>query len=313
MSQIKTPDHHLQQPNQPPFPTLLSWLTRVLKGLLIGIGAILPGLSGGVLMVIFGIYDPLIRFLGNLRKNFFKNLTFFIPVGIGGLLGILLFSGAVSAAFGRFEAQFVCLFVGFVAGTLPSLYKEAGKKGRGPLAYTVMTAMAVLVFVLMLIGDKTLTELTPNTPVWVLSGALVGLGFVVPGLSPSNFLMYFGLYKKMTDAISAMQLGVIIPLLLGVILCVLLFAKLVSWLFDRYYAVLYHGIVGLVIGSSLALFPTIIVPAFGADKLSQSGLTLAGALIFAAALLVIGTVLSYLFSLLEKRYPRESDAAASKD
>ncbi|NJP41271.1 DUF368 domain-containing protein [Oscillospiraceae bacterium HV4-5-C5C] len=312
MSQIQT-SVKKQPESDPPFPPILSWLTRVMKGLLIGIGAILPGLSGGVLMVIFGIYDPLIRFLGNLRKNFFKNLAFFIPVGIGGLLGILLFSGAVSAAFGRFEAQFVCLFVGFVAGTLPSLYKEAGKKGRGPLAYGVMVVMAVLVFVLMLIGDKTLTEVTPNTPIWVLSGALVGLGFVVPGLSPSNFLMYFGLYKKMTDAISAMQLGVILPLLLGVILCVLLFAKLVSWLFDRYYAVLYHGIVGLVIGSSLALFPTIIVPAFSGSKLSQSGLSLTGALIFAVVLLIVGTVLSYLFSLLEKRYPKEREDTIIKE
>lgn len=89
-----------------------AWLVRLLKGIAVGIGFILPGLSGGVLAVIFKIYDPLIRFLANMRNRFVKNVLYFIPVGIGAVIGVVLFSIVVAAAFGKYEAAFVCLFIG---------------------------------------------------------------------------------------------------------------------------------------------------------------------------------------------------------
>lgn len=75
------------------------WFLRLVKGVLIGIGFITPGLSGGVLAVIFGLYEPLMRFLGNLKENFIKNALFFIPVGIGGIIGVVAFAAAVDWAF----------------------------------------------------------------------------------------------------------------------------------------------------------------------------------------------------------------------
>ena len=96
------------------------WFIRFLKGVAVGIGAILPGLSGGVLAVIFNIYDPLLKFLGNMKQHFKKNVLYFIPVGIGGVLGVVLFSLFVEQAFGKYSAQFTCLFIGFVAVNSPS-------------------------------------------------------------------------------------------------------------------------------------------------------------------------------------------------
>jgi len=87
----------------------------------------------------------------------------------------------------------------------------------------------------------------PSFRIWLMSGALIGLGVVVPGMSPSNFLIYLGLYDLMAAGISKLDLGVIIPLILGGIACVLLFARLVSWLFKKFYAVMYHTILGIVI------------------------------------------------------------------
>lgn len=106
---------------------LTDWLIRLIKGIIVGIGFILPGLSGGVLAVIVGMYDPLIRFLANLKERFLKNLLFFLPFAIGAAIGIVLFAVVVEKAFGKYAAQFVCLFLGFVAGTFPSLYRTAGK------------------------------------------------------------------------------------------------------------------------------------------------------------------------------------------
>ena len=72
--------------------SITDWLLRLVKGVIIGIGFITPGLSGGVLAVVFGIYEPLMRFLANLKEKFVKNLLFFIPVGIGGVIGVVAFS-----------------------------------------------------------------------------------------------------------------------------------------------------------------------------------------------------------------------------
>lgn len=281
------------------------WFIRLIKGCFVGIGFILPGLSGGVLAVIFGIYDPLIRFLANLRHQFIKNAVYFVPVLIGAAIGIVLFSVVVEKAFGKYAAQFVCLFVGFVAGTFPSLYKTAGKHGRKPSDILVFIASTLAIFTLMLIGGQQLTEVTPNLFVWLGSGLLMGFGLIVPGMSPSNFLIYFGLYDKMATGIKDFDFAVIIPLIIGFVVCVLLFAKVAAYLFKKHYAGMYHFILGMVVGSSLAIFPTVVFPAFSANQLAIAGLSFGGALAFCFILFIAGTIASYLFSKVEEKYPRE--------
>ncbi|NLX67113.1 MAG: DUF368 domain-containing protein [Bacteroidales bacterium] len=281
------------------------WFIRLLKGALVGIGFILPGLSGGVLAVIFGIYDPLIRFLANIRKKFMENVLYFLPVGIGAAIGIVLFAVVVEKAFGKYAALFVSLFVGFVAGTFPSLYKTAGQQGRRSSDIGILVVTSIALFALMLVGGQQLTEVTPNLLVWLGSGLLMGLGLIVPGMSPSNFLIYFGLYDKMAIGIKDFDFAVIIPLIIGFIICVLLFAKLASWLFRRYYSGMYHFILGMVVGSSLAIFPTVVFPAFTADQLTLAGLSFWGALLWSLLLFIVGTVASWLFSKVEEKYPRE--------
>lgn len=286
-----------------------AWFTRLLKGIAVGVGAILPGLSGGVLAVIFKLYDPLIRFLANMRRNFVKNMLFFIPVGIGVGLGILGFSVVVEAAFGKYAAQFTCLFIGFVIGTFPSLYRQAGRKGRSAKALAIMGLAALGIFILMYLGGESAwLQVQPSIPVWFGSGALIGLGVIVPGMSPSNFLIYFGLYDKMASGIKNFDMATIIPLAVGLIACVILLAKAAEWAFTRYYSGMYHFILGMVIGSSLAIFPTVVFPAFAPEGLSASGLSLTASIVFALVLLVVGVVASYLFSRVEDRYSGEREA-----
>lgn len=284
---------------------ITDWFIRLIKGIVVGIGFILPGLSGGVLAVIVGMYDPLIKFLANLKDKFLKNIMFFLPFAIGAAVGIVLFAVVVEKAFGKYAAQFVCLFVGFVAGTFPSLFKTAGKQGRKNKDFLVLILSAVGIFTLMLAGGKQLTEVNPHILSWLASGLLMGLGLIVPGLSPSNFLIYFGMYDKMATGIKDFDFAVIIPLVIGFILCVILFSKIAAYLFKKYYPGMYHFILGLVIGSSLAIFPTVVFPAFQSDQLATAGLSFTGALLFCLVLFVAGTVVSYLFSKLEEKYPRE--------
>jgi len=214
---------------------ITDWFIRLIKGIVVGIGFILPGLSGGVLAVIVGMYDPLIKFLANLKDKFLKNIMFFLPFAIGAAVGIVLFAVVVEKAFGKYAAQFVCLFVGFVAGTFPSLFKTAGKQGRKNKDFLILVLSALGIFALMLVGGKQLTEVNPNILSWLASGLLMGLGLIVPGLSPSNFLIYFGMYDKMATGIKDFDFAVIIPLVIGFILCVILFSKIAAYLFKKYY------------------------------------------------------------------------------
>lgn len=289
-----------------------AWVMRLVKGVLVGIGFILPGLSGGVLAVIFKIYDPMIRFLGNPRKDFGRNLRYFIPVGVGAAFGVLLFSIVVEAAFGRYAAQFTCLFIGFVIGTFPSLYATAGKQGRRGVHLAIMAIAAVAIFALMILGGRINLQVPPSIGAWAMSGALIGLGVIVPGMSPSNFLIYFGLYDKMAAGIADVNLSVIIPLFLGLVVCVLAFARLANWAFDTYYAGMYHAILGLVIGSSLAIFPVVVFPAYTRKGLDEAGLGLGTAVAFGIAMLVVGIIASYLFSRLEDSVADEREAIGAR-
>ncbi len=278
------------------------WLIRLLKGIAVGIGAILPGLSGGVLAVIFNLYEPLLRFLGNLKLNFKKNMLYFIPVGLGTGLGIILFSLFVEKAFGQYAALFTCLFIGFVAGTLPMLFRTAGREGRNNSDLVTLAIAAGIIFLIMVFGGSVAAQVTPSFLAWLLSGALIGFGVIVPGLSPSNFLIYFGLYDKMAAGISALHLDVILPLAIGLIACVFLFAKISNWLFNHYYSKMYHVILGTVIGSSLAIFPTVVFPSMTPEGLQAAGMTLPVALILAVLMFVGGTFFSFWFSRIEERY-----------
>lgn len=272
---------------------VIDWIIRLIKGALVGIGAILPGLSGGVLAVVFGLYEPLLRFLANLREKFFENVRFFLPVGIGGALGIIGFSAVVEFAFENYAAQFIWLFIGFISGTFPSLLKTSAKEGRKAWHWLILLGIAIgTYFFLHWIEGANLVTLRPSLGIWLLSGVLVGLGLVVPGMSPSNFLIYFGLYQPMASGIRQLDFGVIIPLALGVILCVLLFARLVSWLFKKAYAFMYHFILGIVVGSTAAIIP--------------SGVSGWGVIAACAVLFVLGAAGSFALSKLDEKYPHES-------
>ncbi len=272
--------------------SVVDWIVRLLKGILVGIGFITPGLSGGVLAVVFGLYEPLMRWLGNLKEKFIKNLRFFVPVGIGGVIGVVAFSAVVDFAFINYAAQFTWLFIGFITGTFPSLFITSGKQGRKPWHWVLLVVTAVgTVFLMRWMESIRTVNLAPSFLNWVLSGVLIGLGVVVPGMSPSNFLIYLGLYEPMASGISHLDLGVIIPLALGLIVCVLLFARLVSWLFKKFYTCMYHFILGIVVGSTIAIIPEGV----------RSWVIAVCALLFA-----IGTVISYVLAKLDEKYSHES-------
>ena len=107
---------------------MVDWLVRFLKGALIGTGFILPGVSGGALAAVFGLYERIIGFIAHITREFVKNVLFFIPVGLGALVGMFVLAHPLSFFLVQYEAQVLWGFIGCILGTVPALWKQAGKR-----------------------------------------------------------------------------------------------------------------------------------------------------------------------------------------
>lgn len=266
------------------------WMLRFVKGMFIGSGFILPGVSGGALAAVFGIYERIISFLAHITKNFKENVLFFIPVGLGGITGVFLLSFAVSFFLGNYETQVLWFFVGCILGTIPALWKQAGKQGRSGKHRIITAVTFVLSLIFLAYGEQLFSgQLPQNFGTWLLSGALIGLGVIVPGLSPSNFLVYFNMYGPMVDGIKTLDFGVLIPIAIGGAACVLLLSKAMDYVFSKAYTGLFHFILGVVFSSTLMIVPR------NFNYLS------AGTIVCVIAC-VLGIALGYWMSMLEERY-----------
>lgn len=265
----------------------MDWVFRFVKGMFIGTGAILPGVSGGALAAVFGIYERIIAFLADFRRDIKKNILFFFPVVLGGLFGMFALAHPLNYFLNSAPIQVLWCFIGCIAGTLPALYREAGKEGRKPRHLIITCCTAVLGVVLLWTARQFLNvEMPQNTGTWFLSGIIFALGMIVPGLSPSNFLMYFNLYEPMTAGIAGLDFSVIIPLGIGAVICVLLFARLMKKILKIAYAGVFHFIFGIVIASTVIIAPTDYTGV-------GSGVLFASALVFLAGL-AVGLFMSWL-------------------
>jgi putative membrane protein len=269
------------------------WILRFVKGIFIGSGFILPGVSGGALAAVFGIYERLISFFSNITKDFKKNVIFFIPVGLGACAGIFAFSFVVSYMLGNAATYSTWFFIGCVVGMVPALARQSGRKGRKPMHVALMLVVTALAyFLLRLLANTQFANLPQNIFTWLLAGGIIGLGVIVPGLSPSNLLLYMNLYEPMSDGIKGLNFGVIVPLFVGVFACVVLLSKLMEYIFSKAYATLYHIILGVVFASTLVIVP------FDFNYLSVGGLISLGACFAGAAL-------AYGMSKLDDKYKPE--------
>ena len=128
---------------------VLRLVLRVLQGMLIGVGAVLPGISGGVLCVVFGIYKPIMELLSSPIKKWKTHVPRLLPVIVGAVLGFLGVAKVLAFFLERYPDQSVCLFVGLIAGMLPSLFREAGEQGRTRGSWISLVAAFAVVLALL--------------------------------------------------------------------------------------------------------------------------------------------------------------------
>lgn len=272
---------------------LIAWMIQIFKGMLIGSGAILPGVSGGALAAIFGLYEPIITFLADIKKDFWKNVMYFLPVGLGAILGIFVLATPIDYGLQYYPVHILWGFIGAILGTFPSLYKEAGKEGREKKHIIFAIITAILMFSLLTWANKNLNVDVPrNTLSWLFAGGIFASGLVVPGLSPSNFLIYFNLYQPLTEGIRTLNFSIIIPVGIGAVIVVLVFSKVMRIIMDKAYATVFHFILGVVVASTAIIAPSTELYA-GYTPIDY---------IFVLVIFVIGIGLGLWMGSLEEKY-----------
>lgn len=231
------------------------FLMKVVQGVLIGLGAVLPGISGGVLCVVFGIYKTIMEFLADPIHNFKTHVPKLIPIGIGGVIGFLGIANILSVLLEKYPAPSVCVFIGLIAGMMPSLFREAGEQGRNKKSYISMIIAMIFIFALLIGLQLFKVEITANFGWYVFCGFCLALSVIAPGMSFSTLLMPLGLYEPFVAGIGHLDFSILIPGGIGALATVILFAKAVKSLFDHYYSVAFHAIVGVVIAATIMIIP----------------------------------------------------------
>ena len=279
---------------------MISWIARMLKGMIIALGFILPGVSGGVLAAILGIYERMIRFLAHIKDNFVENVLYFTPVAIGMVLGIAAFSYPVNLLLDNYKVIVLWGFAGAIIGTIPSLIKESVKESDRDRADTVTFWLSFILSGIFLYSLNGMVGTLPaNFLSFVLAGALIALGILIPGLSPSNLLLILGLYTPMLTGFKRLDLfGTFLPIGIGGALALILFSKAMDYILKHYHSRVYHFIIGIVLSSTLL----IVLPQTGnSESISYAGVSIF-TLVLAAFFFGLGIWLGIWMSQLEEKY-----------
>ncbi|ANI94925.1 DUF368 domain-containing protein [Lactiplantibacillus plantarum] len=283
-----------------PTKTTDTFWKRFFKGVVIALGFILPGVSGGVLAAILGIYERLLGFMAHFRRNFKRDFWYFVPVGLGGIVGIALLSAPLEYLLAHAQVIVLWGFAGAIIGTLPALMKTA--TSRAPRDWldrvwffgTFIISAGLLYFMSELFGT-----LPANFGGFIVAGALITLGVLVPGLSPSNLLLILGLFTPMLTGFKRLDIvGVYLPIAIGGILAMALFSKLMDHLLVKFHSRVYHFILGIVLASTMLI---LIPNPYAAESISYAHATLSTYL-FSAIALAVGIALGYWMSALESKY-----------
>lgn len=239
----------------------MTFLLNCAKGIAIGAGAILPGISSGVLCVVFGIYEKLLDSILNFFKDIRKNIKFLLPIFVGIGFGVLSFSKILNYLLYEFPIQTKSIFIGLILGSIPSLLKKANHKSNFKFHYIIYTLLAFVVGIGSVILENSVSNNSIsnnfNALYLILSGFIMSVGIVVPGISSTIILMLMGVYSAYLSSISSIYFPVLIPMGIGLVAGCIFFMKLTKFLLNHFYAQTFYSIVGFTLGSIFVLLPDV--------------------------------------------------------
>lgn len=251
-------------------------IITIIKGFFIGIANIIPGVSGGTLMITLGIYEEIIDAISHFFKNFKKNIKLVALIGIGAVLSIVLMSRVITYSLENFKLPTIIFFVGLILGGIPMLYGKVREKTKSFKNYLCFILMFAFIMLLTFLDGGMSTADFSSISVGgyislVLMGIVAAASMVIPGISGSFLLMFFGYYepimfviKDFTGFNNVISNGLILGFFgLGILLGIVGVVKLIEFLLKKFETQTYYGILGFVLGSVIS----ILVNAFSGGML----------------------------------------------
>lgn len=240
----------------------IEWIVLFFKGIAVSFGFIVPGLSGGTMALIAGIYHKMLSSVSGIFKNFKSSALFLCIVGFGAVFGIFAFSNIISYLLNNFRVPITFFFMGCVAGGIPLLIKESQlqkKDFKQAKPYILIIIGAAIVIGIAILTKSylniTLVTGTVRFLLFIAVGIFVAVALILPGISTTAFLEAIGIYQPTLEAIKAFDILYLLPIALGTILGIILTTKLFEILLDKKPQATYMIITGFVIGSFIEIFP----------------------------------------------------------
>ena len=250
-----------------------SLLNQLLRGIVIGVANIIPGVSGGTMMVSMGIYDTLIHCITHLFKEFKKSVKTLLPYAVGMLVGIVALASVINWGLENHPLPTNTLFIGLILGGLGPLLKKVERKkinASAVVAFVVLFALIIWLGIQRKDSIQNAETIEMNVLQMLLMvaiGMIASATMIIPGVSGSLVLMLLGYYKPVVNALSTLKDGLfsmnfsvmgqpvmmLLPFLIGVVLGIFGVAKLIEWLTARYPTATYCGVLGLVVASPISL------------------------------------------------------------
>lgn len=265
-----------------------------IEGFIIGIGKIIPGVSGAMFAMMFGVYEKALDIISNLRKKLFKNFKFMMILGISILLAIILGSSIIKKCLDNYYLPTMMLFIGMMSGGIkPLLNKVKGIKVEKTNIICAVVAVITLTIVSMLdfgVNEGNLDR-TPLTVILLfISGFVDAFATVTPGICGTALLMIIGYYDIVISSLGDIfnlsnlehNLFVLVPFVIGLILGVYLISKLINYLFKNHKIKTYYSIIGFAIMSIILLFKDVLVRSYSINEI-----------IISAILFILGYIIVY--------------------
>ncbi len=237
----------------------------ILKGMIIGLANVIPGVSGGTLMITLGIYEQIIDTISHFFSNFKNNLKFIIPLGIGIVLALLLFSKIIGLSLEKYPFATTLFFLGLILGGIPLIIKNMKKNSEKKVSNYIIAFLSfafIIIFAMQKTGnDVALTITFPSMILLFLVGIIAAATMVIPGISGSFVLMLLGYYKPIIDTVRSItnfsllknNLIVLLIFAIGVLIGIVLVSKLIELLLKKFETKTYYAVFGFVIASLIAI------------------------------------------------------------
>ncbi len=244
-------------------------LVLVLKGFLIGSSMSVPGVSGGTMAILLGIYDKLISSISNFFKDIKTNLIYLVKFCIGSFLGIGSLAFVIEWLLEKFPMPVSFFFLGAVIGGIPALYN---KTRESKIRFSSVIYFLVGLIVVIAIGFIPAGNIAVSTGTGLLhyillliTGVIIALALVLPGISTSHMLLVLGMYDSMLAAITNFDIVYIGILGIVTLLGIFLITKPLEWTMNKFPHQTYCMIIGFVLGSTSEIFRFKIAPAIPAN------------------------------------------------